>query len=196
MKIDYKNISNCLIAKKVFNSTNNEYCPSTEEFEKYNFYQNEAVALCESPIEEIMLGILLNTRKNSNIGEFINPFKISYEIKQQEKIGRYRADFVVYIALTTMKKDLEIAKYVIECDGHNFHEKTKEQASKDKRRDRLFSSKGYTVLHFTGSEIYNDPHDIYCELGSIFAQKVSNFQNENFIEYIKYVKESGAEYEK
>ena len=36
----------------------------------------------------------------------------------------------------------------VECDGHEFHEKTKQQAARDKARDRD---------RFTGSEIWKDP---------------------------------------
>lgn len=45
---------------------------------------------------------------------------------------------------------------VIECDGHDFHERTKRQAKRDRSRDRAFQQAGYTVFRFTGSEIYND----------------------------------------
>ncbi len=45
---------------------------------------------------------------------------------------------------------------ILECDGHDFHEKTKEQAAKDKRRDRELQHLGYRVFRFTGSEIHND----------------------------------------
>lgn len=45
----------------------------------------------------------------------------------------------------------------IEVDGHEFHERTKEQALRDRRRDRLFASWGWTVLRFTGSEVFRDP---------------------------------------
>lgn len=45
----------------------------------------------------------------------------------------------------------------IECDGHDFHERTKEQARHDKQRDRYLIAKGWTVIRFTGSEIWADP---------------------------------------
>ena len=48
-------------------------------------------------------------------------------------------------------------KVVVECDGHDFHERTKEQARKDRRRDRELQAKGYLVLRYTGSEVWRDP---------------------------------------
>lgn len=44
----------------------------------------------------------------------------------------------------------------IECDGHDFHEKTKEQAARDKQRDRDLQSIGWAVARFTGSEIFKN----------------------------------------
>ena len=45
----------------------------------------------------------------------------------------------------------------VEMDGHNFHEKTKEQAASDKSRDRALKAAGWTTVRFTGSEIHRDP---------------------------------------
>jgi len=44
------------------------------------------------------------------------------------------------------------------CDGHEFHERTKEQAKHDRSIDRWLQKKGYIVLRYTGSEIWNDAH--------------------------------------
>jgi very-short-patch-repair endonuclease len=44
----------------------------------------------------------------------------------------------------------------IECDGHDFHERTKEQAARDRQKDREMQSK-HPVLRFTGSEIFHNP---------------------------------------
>lgn len=49
-------------------------------------------------------------------------------------------------------------KLAVECDGHDFHERTKEQAARDKSRDRRLARCGVvTVLRFTGSEIHENP---------------------------------------
>ena len=54
------------------------------------------------------------------------------------------------------KNTLVKVECVIECDGHDFHEKTKEQVARGKRRDRDLISMGYDVIHFSGSEIWHD----------------------------------------
>ena len=81
------------------------------------------------------------------------PRPIFVLIVPQFKIGPYRVDFAVrYIS------GLEgAAGLVVECDGHAFHEKTKEQAARDKSRDRFLAAAGYRVMRFTGSEIWADP---------------------------------------
>jgi hypothetical protein len=48
-------------------------------------------------------------------------------------------------------------KLIVECDGHDFHERTKAQAAKDRSRDRAACLGGIEVLRFTGSELWNDP---------------------------------------
>lgn len=45
----------------------------------------------------------------------------------------------------------------VECDGHNFHERTKEQAARDRARDRNLQMRGIEVFRFTGSELWRDP---------------------------------------
>jgi very-short-patch-repair endonuclease len=77
----------------------------------------------------------------------------------QVPIGDYRADFVVqrFIREMALPPIITSAKVVIECDGHDFHERTPEQAARDKLRDRTFQSMGYVVLRFTGRELWRDP---------------------------------------
>lgn len=70
-------------------------------------------------------------------------------------IIRHRVDFAV-IVRGEHRKTAGHVRFVIECDGHDFHEKTKEQARSDKSRDRALQSAGWRVLRFTGSEVYAD----------------------------------------
>ena len=45
---------------------------------------------------------------------------------------------------------------VLECDGHDFHERTKLQAKRDRGRDRNLQSFGFLVYRYTGQEIWQD----------------------------------------
>lgn len=66
-------------------------------------------------------------------------------IVAQHPVGRYRLDFACV--------DQQLA---IEADGHDFHERTKEQARHDKSRDRELQLLGWQVVRFTGSEIHEN----------------------------------------
>lgn len=125
----------------------------------------------QSPIEEIMLvGFLVaqslgsaQTRVARDFdgidsaqdwcGDERNP---EIQIVPQVSIPktRYTADFLVRFWRHSQNKWEYI---VVECDGHDFHERTKEQATHDKKRDRDLTELGYKVLRFTGSEIWKNP---------------------------------------
>ncbi|MGY3359766.1 very-short-patch-repair endonuclease [Bradyrhizobium sp. GM0.4] len=64
--------------------------------------------------------------------------------------GPYRIDFAIRLPKYRFKY------LFIECDGHDFHERTKEQAARDRVRDREIQKAGYPVLRFTGSEIHRN----------------------------------------
>lgn len=66
----------------------------------------------------------------------------------QKPCGKYRIDFAVACTMGWL---------AVEIDGHDFHEKTKEQASGDRQRERHLVASGYTVIRFTGSDVWNDP---------------------------------------
>lgn len=64
---------------------------------------------------------------------------------------RYRLDFSVEHASIG---PLSIA---VELDGHAFHERTAEQVALRNTRDRDLQAAGWTVCHFSGSELLTDP---------------------------------------
>lgn len=72
---------------------------------------------------------------------------------------------------------IPMAAVLIECDGHDFHERTKEQAARDRQRDRELQAAGYVVLRFTGSELWRDAavcvdavHDTFEQVAFRFFQ--------------------------
>lgn len=99
----------------------------------------------------------------------------------QVTIGDYRADFFIAYphGLNT------VAGIVVECDGHEFHEKTKQQAARDKARDRAIQAEGYRVFRFTGSELWRNP--IAC------ASEVLEFAHSRSIDaqHSRWLAESG-----
>jgi very-short-patch-repair endonuclease len=85
-------------------------------------------------------------------------------VKSQVQIDDWRVDFVVH-AWTYGEMPFgprlggkpRWRRLIVECDGHDFHERTKEQAAKDRSRDRAVSLAGYDIFRFTGSELWNSP---------------------------------------
>jgi very-short-patch-repair endonuclease len=110
---------------------------------------------CESPIEKLFYFAF-------NIYSFSVGFNTDFErylsLEPQHEIVRksgkkYRADFYLCHEFQ-IPEQLGI---VIECDGHEFHEKTKEQVAYNNERDMELKKMGYDVLHFSGRQIYLDP---------------------------------------
>lgn len=71
-------------------------------------------------------------------------------IDSQHQIDKYRVDFIVN------------NKFVIEIDGHEYH-KTTDQREADYYRDRRLQRMGYTVIRFTGTEVYRAPFNCAME---------------------------------
>lgn len=84
--------------------------------------------------------------------------KSSLIIELQKQVGDWRVDFFIhYYDWGYPNKPAGWATLIVECDGHDFHERTKEQAARDRSRDRRAQHDGIPVLRFTGSELWRDP---------------------------------------
>lgn len=85
----------------------------------------------------------------------------------QKKTGNYRVDFLIerrkYSGVRGNKSYVD-SSWIVECDGHEFHEKTKEQVSRDKRRDRELTVLGHRMLRFSGSDIFKSPLNVAAEI--------------------------------
>lgn len=88
----------------------------------------------------------------------------------QAPVGKYCADFL--ICLSHWK-----GGYVwgaIECDGHDHHNLTKEQAQHDRERDRFFQSQGVFILRYTGSEIWKSPLKVVVEAITLLKERAGD----------------------
>ena len=89
----------------------------------------------------------------------------------------YKADFAAYVTEWRPEHhgyiESVFMKCVIEVDGHDFHERTKKQASHDKARDRAMAKDGWHVLRFTGSDVYADADACVDEVIDFIESKVS-----------------------
>ena len=68
----------------------------------------------------------------------------------QNKIEFYTVDFFFNV------KNRDFLPVVVELDGHDWHERTKEQARRDRARDRELLRSGIVVVRYTGSEVYGN----------------------------------------
>ena len=99
---------------------------------------------CESPIE---------TKLFSQLWSFDPLIKDDFEVQYYIPEVPTRLDFA-----------FPKQKIAIYCDGHDYHERTKEQAKRDRFQDRKLQQEGWVVLRFTGSEIHNDLDTVTDEI--------------------------------
>ncbi|MFS0560104.1 DUF559 domain-containing protein [Terribacillus sp. 179-K 1B1 HS] len=126
----------------------------------------------DSPIEQL-LAVELQLYQSlysdwfKRYDEYANIDEIATQREVVVKDKHYRVDFMV----RCYAKD-KLHFFAIECDGHEFHEKTKEQVRKDKQRERALLSKGIKVIRFSGSEIWNDAAGCAKEAYEIMEQVI------------------------
>jgi hypothetical protein len=77
-------------------------------------------------------------------GDCYGSFALVSNFRIHQQIGE--VDFAVFLPDLSPTHPLA----VVECDGHEFHERTAEQASWDKRRDRMIQSLGVPVCVLPG----------------------------------------------
>ena len=133
------------------------------------------LSACESPIEKMLALCLWHKIEGFQFRHKIHLIP-QWEIAAEGKT--YRPDF--YIECSTKANSWFIVKVLVECDGHDFHEKTKGQASRDKEKDRILVRNGYHILRYTGSEITKDPFkcadDIFDTLRKLLHEEAEGCQ--------------------
>jgi very-short-patch-repair endonuclease len=137
---------------------------------------------CDSPIEKMLLASVLVLSQEFGY-DFIDfyydiPHKKLHSpcdlgIECQFEVGKFKIDF----CFTKKEYDsrvpnqMKTTSVLVECDGHDFHERTKEQARRDRSRDRKLQLLGYSILRFTGSEIWADPYKCAKEIFAFLNTK-------------------------
>jgi very-short-patch-repair endonuclease len=138
----------------------------TKNFQEYEDLIKSSAVYAESPIEEALVSALL-TEDSAFYFEgppiLVRPGQ-AYEMPEQGGDVEH-AQFIVAPQFRAAGYRIDIAcayswtgrRIAVECDGHEFHEKTPEQASHDKERDRALLAAGWPTMRFTGSQIHKDP---------------------------------------
>lgn len=150
-----------------------------EEFQAHlDVACQDAIAQCESPIEFAFLSALLihgiehmvdvsvffnaeqQWRTVWECGALVTGSLYRLRITPQWRHERKRIDFHLEygdrIDYASEHDTYWTSVLLVECDGHDYHERTKEQAQKDKSRDRELTAAGFPIFRFTGSEIFKD----------------------------------------
>lgn len=116
--------------------------------------------LYESPLEAIFIVWVLAVLQ-VNQGAYRD---ITVKSQQDVEAGgqRYRLDFVVIPTAHILPELLASAGLTwpligVEVDGHEFHEKTKEQVAYRNKRDRDLQAAGWKIFHYSWSEVVRDP---------------------------------------
>ena len=134
----------------------------SQDGEEYDIYVEqrrrlacEVIRHCESPPEQLLRLAFEDRQAATSAWYEITP---QFEVKTAR--GKYRLDFVVgYWPMD----EVEIAVGV-ECDGHEWHDKTPAQAARDKARDRALAGFGFPVLRFAAIEVFNDANKCASEV--------------------------------
>lgn len=107
----------------------------------------DRLAKCESPAEEAMLcGLVLAD--------------LAPEL--QVEIAPFRVDFA-----------FADARLVVEVDGFAFHDRTHEQAQRDRARDRALVSDGWRVVRFTAVEVFANARRCAGEVVAMLGGKAA-----------------------
>ncbi len=143
-----------------------------------------ATALTESPIEQAFLYALCvisygqfgsidySAADGSRFGDWCSLEWMSHLLIQpQAEVSGCRVDFLV-----TVHRLGDSASIAVECDGHEFHERTPRQASKDKARDRKLQAQGIRVFRFTGSDLWRDPIACASEVIELLSSEFFSFK--------------------
>lgn len=137
-------------------------------------YEKNETLNMSSPIEHILY-CALGTLGRINHYEDAEPIEIQGKhyvsglgINWQKVIGKYRVDFEVFNSDRSESKTV-----LVECDSHQFHERTEKERRYEKERDCWLKKQGYTVLRFTGKEIIEDPFNVAAEILSFIVNDSS-----------------------
>jgi hypothetical protein len=129
--------------------------------------------LCHSPIEAIFLmnWIAHERAMLAHNGEI--PSRADWMLVPQFEVvveaRSYRLDFAVVHrdherTAGLAKTGYSMPKICIELDGHEFHERTKEQVSARNERDRALQASGWRVFHYSGAEVNAKPMQCAVEV--------------------------------
>lgn len=107
---------------------------------------------CESPIERLFVPAILVQPTVLDGRVMVTPNGVAGPYVVDVLLDSLRA-----VPDSTPPREVAEVTMAIELDGHDYHERTKDQARRDRERDRHLLRMGLVPIRFTGSEVYRDP---------------------------------------
>ena len=109
---------------------------------------------CKSPIEQIFYVCCCQGRYA--LRHITKEHFWFWAVPQAEVSANGKTYYIDFMCNLQTDDGKQGASVCVECDGHIWHEKTKKQVIKDNERDYNLKMAGYDILHFSGSEIFNN----------------------------------------
>jgi hypothetical protein len=127
----------------------------------------DLLALCRSPIEQKFLRALCVIASEHDEHETDDGRPYLWMMREDYELHVFPSFMVVAGGLAytldfamgnvgTIGKSRLSWSLAVECDGHDYHERTKEQAARDRQRDRALLLENVITIRFTGAELYAD----------------------------------------
>lgn len=130
--------------------------PLTIEAFYPDYWNDESI---KSPIEQIFITAFeIYCKYNNKESIYLFPQReVIYNEKKYYIDFEFKSDYYLSCLVLGDKIKNHKLKLAIECDGYEFHQKTKEQVQKDNEREYDLKMAGYEILRFSGTQIYNNP---------------------------------------
>lgn len=134
-----------------------ENLPEDKDFVETFIIANPILGVdeCKSPIEKIFYVAfeIVCLFRRDELPDFVDCMYSYPQLEIETNAHRYIADF----SIGAENEEGIYTILLVECDGHEFHQKTKKQVEHDNTRQYELKMVGYDILRFSGSQIYNDP---------------------------------------
>lgn len=164
---------NSITTAETLNLTNEEGIVIDQHYEtdplcngctnKLSFHCMTSLFKLQSPLERKLYLELVKTRINfqSQYGLDRNGSHVTVEGKEY---GNPENNFKNVLTVVDFYIEKRNQRLCIYTDGHTYHERTEDQAIRDKNIDRKLQALGYTVLRYTGKEVNENSDKIIREI--------------------------------
>ena len=137
------------------------------ENDPLNYKESKNCLTCifelQSPLERKLFLALINERLFFTTQYPLNwkGENISIDGKTYDNPKNNFKEVLTVVDFYLEKKDMKLCVYT---DGHTYHERTEEQAQRDKRIDRKLQELGFQVLRYTGKDVNDNTENIVSEI--------------------------------